>query len=169
MNLWHVIRGGDALEMCVSENSWLSWRSSEMDSTVTPASLLATVLREHKQLADLGLESRLNVIENTSSNFFFLLSAEWQDAGAVCVFWLTFVFLAATSTVCHLDPFNRKRSYPVVRMQAWHAGTLGTCFKIYYSFLGRGVDTQKQGTIGTFTSMFSYASDTWESILCWIG
>lgn len=60
-----------------------------MDSPVMSASLVATVLREHKQLACLGLESRLNIIENASSKIFFLWSAEWQDAAAVCVFWLT--------------------------------------------------------------------------------
>lgn len=85
---------------------WLLWRRNETDST---ASLVATVLREHKQLADLGLESRLNVIENASSKIFFLLSAEWQDAAAVCVFWLT-PCSWPPQIVCHLDPFNRKGS-----------------------------------------------------------
>lgn len=42
------------------------------NSIVTPASLSATVLREHTQLASLDQESRKKVIEKSSSPFFSL-------------------------------------------------------------------------------------------------
>lgn len=138
---------------------WLLWRSNGTDSVVMPASLIATVLREHKQLVCLGLESRLNIIENSSSKNFFLQSAEWQDAAAVCVSWLTL-----TDTACHLDPFNRRGSRLMVKMQAWHAGTLGT-----HPFWGKEQAHRTGDCVSTFTSMFLYESDTWESLLCQFG
>lgn len=39
-------------------------------SVMMSARLVATVLREHKERAGLSLESRLNVIENSSSKIF---------------------------------------------------------------------------------------------------
>ena len=50
---------------------WLSnWACRQMDSAVMLASLVATVLRTHEHWAGLDLESRSNVIENSSSKMF---------------------------------------------------------------------------------------------------
>lgn len=75
---------------------WLLWRRNEMRST---ASLVATVLREHKQLADLGLESS-KTKRNRKCKFQIFFPSVSRMAGCCCRLCVLAdpVFLAATES-----------------------------------------------------------------------
>lgn len=75
------------------------------------------------------------------------------------------VFLAPAVTVYHLDPFSRKRSCLVVKMQAWHMpGLWGLILKYTDLFLGEGRAQNRDS--GRFASVFPCASCTRGSRFC---
>lgn len=126
-------------------------------------------MQEPKQPASACQESRKKVIEN--SRLLNVFPSVSKMAGCSCRPCVPAdpVFLADADTVCRFDPFNRKGSCRVVKMQAWHVpglwGLVLQCTGLFSERAGTRNRDSKQICLHVFICIRHLG----ESVLCHCG